>query len=65
MSVADADISAQEIGYVSAHATATEHGDIYESQATYNVLGKVAISSLKSFTGHTLGASLNFGARSK
>ncbi|MCL4139074.1 UNVERIFIED_CONTAM: hypothetical protein GTU68_040717, partial [Idotea baltica] len=56
MSIADADISTDEIGYVSAHATATEHGDIYESQATHNVLGKKPISSLKSYTGHTLGA---------
>ena len=56
MSIADADISVDEIGYVSAHATATEHGDIYESHATYNVLGKKPTSSLKSYTGHTLGA---------
>lgn len=52
----DADIDPAEIGYVSAHATATEHGDIAESQATESVLGSKPISSLKSFTGHSLGA---------
>ena len=56
MSITDAQITPEEIGYVSAHATATDHGDVYESHATYNVLGKKPISSLKSYTGHTLGA---------
>lgn len=45
------------IGYVSAHGTATEHGDIAESCATAEVFGRaVAISSLKSYIGHSLGA---------
>lgn len=44
------------IGYVSAHATATDRGDIIESEATYNVLGHVPISAMKSYTGHSLGA---------
>lgn len=56
MSLDDADVSATDIGYVCAHATATEYGDIAESHATLNVLGKKPISSLKSFTGHGLGA---------
>ena len=56
LSLDDAQISTSEIGYVSAHGTATEHGDIAESVATFNVLGSKPISSLKSFTGHTLGA---------
>lgn len=55
-SLLSAGISADEIGYVSAHGTATEHGDIAESQATYDVLGKKPVSSLKSYTGHSLGA---------
>ena len=47
----------QSIGYVSAHGTATEQGDIAESHATNRLLGSnVPISALKSFTGHTLGA---------
>ena len=46
-----------DVDYVNAHATATEVGDISESQATLQVLGdKVPISSTKGFTGHTLGA---------
>ena len=56
LSIADAGIQPQEIGYVSAHATATKQGDINESHATYDVLSRVATSSLKSYTGHTLGA---------
>ena len=39
-------------------ATATEVGDLAESQATLDVLGDtVPVSSTKGFTGHTLGAS--------
>lgn len=56
MSLDEAGVSADQIGYISAHATATEYGDIAESQATLNVLGKKPISSLKSYTGHSLGA---------
>ena len=40
------------IGYVNAHGTATEHGDIAEAQATHAVLGDaVPVSSLKSYIG--------------
>jgi 3-oxoacyl-[acyl-carrier-protein] synthase II len=56
LSLADAGISADDIGYVCAHGTATEHGDIAESLATMQILGAKPISSLKSYTGHTLGA---------
>ncbi|KAA8733864.1 beta-ketoacyl-ACP synthase [Acinetobacter qingfengensis] len=52
----DADISAQQIDYVNAHGTATEQGDIAETQATASILGIKPISSLKSYFGHTLGA---------
>ncbi|HEY7771781.1 MAG TPA: beta-ketoacyl-ACP synthase, partial [Marinagarivorans sp.] len=55
-SLHDANISADQVGYVCAHGTATEHGDLAESQATFEVLGKKPISSLKSYTGHSLGA---------
>jgi 3-oxoacyl-[acyl-carrier-protein] synthase II len=42
---------------VNAHATATDIGDVCESQATERILGaSVPISSTKGFTGHTLGA---------
>lgn len=55
--LADAGLEPADIQYVNAHATATEVGDIAESQATGRVLGaQVPTSSTKSFTGHTLGA---------
>lgn len=56
LALADADLDAAAIGYVNAHGTATELGDIAESQATLAVLGVKPISSLKSYIGHTLGA---------
>jgi 3-oxoacyl-[acyl-carrier-protein] synthase II len=56
LALADADLSPSAIGYVNAHGTGTQHGDIAESQATSNVFGHVPISSLKSYMGHTLGA---------
>ena len=47
----------EQIGYVSAHGTATKSGDIAESHATQRLFGKtMPISALKSYTGHTLGA---------
>ncbi|AWP53743.1 3-oxoacyl-[acyl-carrier-protein] synthase 2 [Haemophilus influenzae] len=56
LSLKDAGISADQIGYVSGHGTATEKGDIAETQATEAVFGRVPISSQKSYLGHTLGA---------
>ncbi|MUK71329.1 beta-ketoacyl-ACP synthase [Aliivibrio fischeri] len=57
MSLRDANLAPEKIGYVSAHGTATERGDIAESTATENVFGSsMPISSLKSYFGHTLGA---------
>lgn len=55
--ITDAGLCPEQIGYVSAHGTATERGDIAESHATAAVFGnQQPISSLKSYTGHTLGA---------
>ncbi|MCZ6853534.1 MAG: beta-ketoacyl-ACP synthase [Gammaproteobacteria bacterium] len=57
LALADADLAPEKISYVNAHGTATDLGDIAESQATELTLGKgVPISSLKSYIGHTLGA---------
>ena len=56
MALNDAQLTADQIGYVNAHGTSTDRGDIAESQATFNALGKKPISSLKSYLGHTLGA---------
>ncbi|MGN6578935.1 MAG: beta-ketoacyl-ACP synthase [Bordetella sp.] len=53
----DAQLPPEAVGYVNGHGTATEHGDIAETQATQAVFGpRVAISSQKSYLGHTLGA---------
>ncbi|QFI37009.1 beta-ketoacyl-ACP synthase [Moritella marina ATCC 15381] len=54
--VKDANIDIADIGYVCAHGTATDRGDIAETNATANALGRKPISSLKSYLGHTLGA---------
>ncbi|MGA9526289.1 MAG: beta-ketoacyl-ACP synthase [Myxococcaceae bacterium] len=57
LALEDAGASPSDIGYVNAHGTATEHGDIAESAATNSVFGeKTPFSSLKSYMGHTLGA---------
>ncbi|MEM8492389.1 MAG: beta-ketoacyl-ACP synthase [Pseudomonadota bacterium] len=60
LAVADAGIPPSEIDYVSAHATATDSGDVFESHATFDVVGHKPISALKSFTGHGLGACASF-----
>lgn len=57
MGLQDAELEPAAIGYVSAHGTATDLGDVAESHATHAVFGsKMPISSLKSYFGHTLGA---------
>ncbi len=57
LALEDAGVSPSDIGYVNAHGTATEHGDIAESAATNSVFGeRIPFSSLKSYMGHTLGA---------
>jgi 3-oxoacyl-[acyl-carrier-protein] synthase II len=57
MSLKDAQLAPSAIGYVCAHGTATDRGDIAESQATNQVFGpNMPINSLKSYMGHTLGA---------
>jgi 3-oxoacyl-[acyl-carrier-protein] synthase II len=53
----NAGLRPDDVGYISAHGTATDRGDIAESHATHRLFGaKVPVSALKSFTGHTLGA---------
>lgn len=57
LALADAHLPPSAIGYINAHGTGTQHGDIAESLATRNVFGNlVPVSSLKSYMGHTLGA---------
>lgn len=55
--LAGAGLVPSDIGYINAHGTATDHGDVAESNATAEVFGaSVPISTLKSYMGHTLGA---------
>lgn len=57
-SLNDAGLSPTDIGYINAHATATEAGDIAESCASADVFGShTPLGSLKGYLGHTLGAS--------
>ena len=58
--LADAGIALDEVGYINAHGTSTEQGDIAETQAVKAVFGeharKLVFGSTKSMTGHLLGA---------
>lgn len=56
--LADAELDPDQVGYVNAHATATEQGDIAESEAIMRIFGaRVPVSSLKGHLGHTMAAS--------
>ena len=65
--LADAGVALEEVGYINAHGTSTEQGDIAETQAVKQVFGeharKLVFGSTKSMTGHLLGAAgaLEFG----
>jgi len=53
----EAHVEASDIGMISAHGTATVFNDEMEAKALHLAgLGKVPLHSLKSYTGHTLGA---------
>ena len=57
LALEDAGLEPEVINYVNAHGTATEVGDIAESEATHRVFGKtMPVSSLKGHIGHTMGA---------
>ncbi len=53
MALKQANIDANKIDYINAHATSTPAGDSVEAEAIHRVFGeKVAVSSTKSMTGH-------------
>jgi 3-oxoacyl-[acyl-carrier-protein] synthase II len=59
IAIAQAGISAGEIGHLNAHATSTQVGDKGELAAIRHVFGsrgQIAVSATKSATGHLLGA---------
>lgn len=57
LALEDANLAPEAIGIVSGHGTATEWGDIFETEATHKALGpKAVMHSLKGHFGHTLGA---------
>jgi 3-oxoacyl-[acyl-carrier-protein] synthase II len=66
LALADAGTAAEEVGYVSAHATSTPGGDGEEAAAIAAVFGggrdRLHVSAIKSMTGHLLGAAGALGA---
>jgi 3-oxoacyl-[acyl-carrier-protein] synthase II len=57
LALKDAGLRAEDIGYVNTHGTGTGAGDIAETWATFDVFRRpVPVSTLKNYTGHTLGA---------
>lgn len=56
LALEDAEIAAEEVGHVNAHATSTPTGDGPETKAIKRLLPHVAVSATKSMTGHSFGA---------
>lgn len=60
LAVEDAGLTINDVDYINAHGTSTPYNDITETTAIKAVFGehayKLAVSSIKSMTGHLLGA---------
>jgi 3-oxoacyl-[acyl-carrier-protein] synthase II len=65
--LADGNVDPKDVGYINAHGTSTEQGDVAETEAVKAVFGdqarKLVFGSTKSMTGHLLGGAgaLEFG----
>jgi 3-oxoacyl-[acyl-carrier-protein] synthase II len=56
LALSDSGLTAEDIGHVNAHATATPTGDGPETKAISRVMPHVLVSGTKSMTGHSFGA---------
>jgi 3-oxoacyl-[acyl-carrier-protein] synthase II len=57
LALQDAKLSADQVKFISSHATATKMGDVIESKAIYNIYKDLPyVTALKSYMGHTMSA---------